>query len=123
MADETVAETITNVQEKSWLIKPGQVLNPAGRPVGSRNKLGEAFVADIYNDWKINGVETIEKVRREKPDAYMKVIASILPKEVNIKQLDDISDDELIARIRQLEHIVRPFLAKEIEGDVVKHEA
>jgi hypothetical protein len=26
-------------------VQPGQVLNPAGRPKGSRNKLGEDFIA------------------------------------------------------------------------------
>jgi Family of unknown function (DUF5681) len=31
----------TNGQQKPWLFKPGQSGNPAGRPKGSRNKLGE----------------------------------------------------------------------------------
>ena len=29
--------------------------NP-GRPKGSRNKLGEAFIADLYAHWQENGV-------------------------------------------------------------------
>lgn len=83
---------------KEHQFKPG---NP-GRPKGSRNKLGEAFIADLYADWQEHGKETVERVRVEKPDAYVKVVASILPKELNIKVEDDLSDSELDQRIRQL---------------------
>jgi hypothetical protein len=31
--------------------KPGQSGNPNGRPKGSRNKLGEAFIAALYDDF------------------------------------------------------------------------
>lgn len=101
-----------DVQRPAHLWKPGQSGNPEGRKPGSRNKLGEAFVADLYDDWKANGVAAIQAVRADKPDAYLKVIASILPKDVNvnISQFDQMSEDELIARIRQLDAIVRPFL-------------
>lgn len=83
-----------------------------GRGKGNRNKLGEAFIEALYDDWRENGVAAIQAVRTEKPDAYLKVIASILPKDVNvnISQFDQMSEDELIARIRQLDAIVRPFL-------------
>lgn len=86
-----------------------------GRGKGSRNKLGEAFIADLYEDWWENGSAAIKVVRAEKPDAYLKVIASILPKDVNlnVNQLDQMSEDELIARIRQLDALVRPFLDSE----------
>ena len=83
---------------KAHQFKPG---NP-GRPKGSRNKLGEAFLAALHEDFKEFGVGAIEKVRMEKPDAYLKVIASILPKELNIRVEDELSDTELDERIRQL---------------------
>lgn len=108
--------------DPKYHFKPGQVANPEGRPKGSRNKLGEAFVADLYEDWKHHGVEAIVKVRDDKPDAYLKVIASILPKEISVKQLDNLSDDELIARLHELERIVRPFLATHVEGEVISHD-
>lgn len=71
--------------------KPGQSGNPTGRPKGARSKLGEDFVKALQQDFKAHGISVIEKVREDKPDAYLKVIASILPKEVtvNINPLDE----------------------------------
>lgn len=83
-----------------------------GRPKGARNKLGEQFISDLYADWQQHGVATLAKVRDEKPDQYLKVVASILPKDlnVNINQMDDLTDEQLIQRIRSLDSAIRPFL-------------
>ncbi len=72
--------------------------NP-GRPKGSRNKLGEAFIAAMHDDFVQHGPEVIEAVRTEKPDQYLKVIASILPKQLEIKDsaFDGIGDEQLAA--------------------------
>jgi hypothetical protein len=74
--------------------------NP-GRPKGSRNKLGEAFVQALHDDFAEHGVKTIEQVRLEKPDAYVKVIASLLPKEFKIETVSELTDEQLDARLRQ----------------------
>jgi hypothetical protein len=94
--------------------KPG---NP-GRPKGSRNKLGEDFIQALAEDFARHGPAVIERVRKEKPDAYLKVVASLLPKDVNlsVRQLDELSDDQLLARLAQLTEMARPLLAKVIEG-------
>lgn len=94
--------------------KPG---NP-GRPKGSRNKLGEAFLEDMLADWEANGPVAIRKVRETKPDAYLKVVASILPRDlnVNINQTDHMTDEQLIERIRSLDAAIRPFLDAQGEG-------
>ncbi|TAX58486.1 hypothetical protein ELI01_18775 [Rhizobium leguminosarum] len=83
-----------------------------GRPKGARNKLGEQFINDLYADWQDHGVATLARVREEKPDQYLKVVASILPKDlnVNINQMDDLTDDQLVQRIRSLDSAIRPFL-------------
>jgi hypothetical protein len=89
--------------------KPG---NP-GRPKGARNKLGEAFVQALHDDFDEHGIAAIQIVRAEKPDQYLKVIASLLPKDVNLNVNDDreMSDDELIDRIRTLSATIAPLLA------------
>ena len=96
--------------------QPGQSGNPAGRPKGSRNKLGEAFIEALHADFETEGAAAIVRCRNEKPDAYLKVIASILPKELKISNESDLSDDQLIERIRQLDFVIRPFLGPEGEG-------
>lgn len=84
--------------------KPGQSGNPAGRPKGTRNKLGEEFLQDMLSDWEENGKAVIEAVRVEKPDQYLKVVASILPKELNVKvnELDDLTDEQLARQLRAI---------------------
>ena len=53
-----------------------------GRPKGARAKLGEAFIKALFEDFNENGVDAIQQVRDEKPDQYLKVIASLMPKEI-----------------------------------------
>jgi hypothetical protein len=90
--------------------KPG---NP-GRPKGSRNKLGEAFIADLFATWQQRGLSAIERVIDEKPEAYLKLIASLLPKNVNLKHdhLDDLTDDQLIRKLAVLTEMAKPLLSK-----------
>lgn len=88
-------------RKQATQFKPGQSGNPAGRPKGARSKLGEAFIEAMHEDFQKHGAEVIETVRNEKPDQYLKVIASILPKELNVNTntLGDMSDDELAATL------------------------
>lgn len=82
--------------------KPGQSGNPAGRPKGSRNKLGEAFISALHDDFNENGVAAIQRVRVDRPHEYLKVIASLLPKELKVTTESDLTDEQLDQRIRQL---------------------
>lgn len=84
-----------------------------GKPKGARNKLGEAFIQALHESFLEHGPETIETVRTEKPDAYLKVIASLMPKEHRIDindQFSEMTDDELAQRIRSLTAQLAPFL-------------
>lgn len=74
--------------------------NP-GRPKGARNKLGEEFVKDMLADWQEHGKAAIEEVRKKRPSDYLKVVASILPKDINFRvgDLEDLTDDELAGEL------------------------
>jgi hypothetical protein len=46
----------------------------------------EAAKAELKTDWSEDGVAAIEKVRQERLADYLKIIASLIPKEVHIKE-------------------------------------
>src|SRR5262245_9564777 len=81
--------------------KPGQSGNPAGRPKGARSKLSESFLKALAEDFDSNGIEVIEKVRNGRPHEYLKIVAAVLPKQMQLEDLtpnrraEDLTDDEL----------------------------
>jgi hypothetical protein len=83
--------------------KPGQSGNPNGRPQGSRNKVSEKLPNALATDFDAHGQEVIEKVRAERPADYLKIVASLVPKQMEIedrrehRRADDLTDDELAA--------------------------
>lgn len=82
-----------------------------GRPKGSRNKLGEQFIQDLYADWIEHGVAAVAVVRAERPQDYLKVVASILPKELHVREsaLEDMSADDIrdaLTRINVLRSVL-----------------
>jgi hypothetical protein len=96
--------------------KPGNKLG--GRKKGSRSKLGEAFLSAMHADFEAHGSEVIEKVRVEKPDAYLKVVASILPKELNVKvdPIEELTDDELTGLISGLARKLQIGVSESVDG-------
>ncbi len=81
---------------QNW--KPGQSGNPAGRPKGTRNKLQTDFFKALADDFAANGKVAIESVRKDDPSTYIKVVASLMPKELEITQpLQELTDEQLDA--------------------------
>jgi hypothetical protein len=69
-----------------------------GRKIGSRNRLGEAFVADLHDRWIKDGPQVLDAVIKNKPHEFMKVVASLLPKQfdetlnLNVSMLAEVTD-------------------------------
>jgi hypothetical protein len=64
--------------------KPGQSGNPLGRPQGARSKFSEQACADALKDWTTNGAATLERVRVTDPSTYLRVLFSIIPKDIAV---------------------------------------
>lgn len=96
MSDTTGAKQDTK-------FKPGQSGNPKGRPKGSRNKFAETFLKDFLKEWEAHGATVLKEAREKDPSSFLRVAASILPKEFNVNEgetalerlLEQYSDESL----------------------------
>jgi hypothetical protein len=85
-------------EKKDTRIKPGQVLNPAGRPKGSRSKLTEAFIGAMCQDFQDHGTKVIELCRASKPEAYLTIMSRIIPQQHEVGEagaFDGMAEEEL----------------------------
>ena len=73
-----------------------------GRPPGSRNSLGDDFVAAIHLDWREHGAAVLQEVRSSSPAAYLRVLASLVPRQISLDTRNDftgVSDQKLMAQL------------------------
>lgn len=82
MADETAASARN--QQRGRPFQKGQSGNPAGRKPGSRQKLSDNLLATIAADFAKHGQKTLDRVRETDPTGYMKIVVSLVPKELAI---------------------------------------
>lgn len=79
---------------------PGNKANPGGKPVKSRNRLQGDFLRTLADDFEKYGKKAIVAAREDDPLGYVKVCASLMPKEVELtRPLDDIPDEQLDAAV------------------------
>ena len=92
--------------------KPGNTFGQ-GRRVGSRNKLQHKFVEALAADFEKEGEKVIKIARIEKPIEYLKLVASLLPKELLITDnvLEEMSDEQLLETIREVRRLKAEKLA------------
>jgi len=96
--------------------KPGESGNPAGRPKGSRNKIAEAFIDDLYASWLVHGADAIRRMCEERPHDYVKVAASLMPRQFDVTNknpFDEISDQD---ELEDMLIVLREMIAKQKNG-------
>ncbi|RRH95016.1 hypothetical protein EH240_26035 [Mesorhizobium tamadayense] len=96
--------------------EPPSAATRTARHKRSKKTLGDDFAAALRADFRAHGAGVIAAVRAEKPEQYLKVVLTMLPKEfsqgldANQNSLGQLSDEEIRSRIHGLEASLRPFL-------------
>ena len=62
------------------LWKPGQSGNPAGRPLGTRNKLSQTYLEKLSDHFQQHAIEALDRALVESPVGYLGLIGKLLPK-------------------------------------------
>lgn len=91
-----------------------------GRPKGSRHIITESFLKALARDFnkldeagKVKqGAAAIAKVRETDPASYMRIVASLQPKDfnVNINPLETAADDDLREQLSFVEAAIRELI-------------
>ena len=89
-----------------------------GRARGAKNRLSHAFLTALTEDFEQHGVEALKIARIEKPVEYIRIVAGLMPRELEImdSRLTDLSDEELDVFIVKLQAQLRGAIAQDL-GD------
>ena len=96
----------------------GNTIGAAGKPRGAKNKLHKSFIEALQADFDVHGKAAIAIVRVEDPAAYLRVIASVLPRELEVSQVSDVDLEATIAEVRALlaAPVEQPLLIEHNDG-------
>ncbi len=101
--------------------KPGEVVPGRGRPKGSRAKISESFLRDVYEAWEKHGMKVLLEVIEKQPVAFMKTVSYLIPREWNIKHTDafsEMSEDDLRRALEQVRSLISAGLGRKTDKDV-----
>lgn len=102
---------MANPNPKRSNLKPfpmGMSGNPGGKPIGARNRIQGDFMREIAEDFAQHGKDAIQRCRDEKPEVYLRAIASMMPKEIHdSRALEDLTEDELVTGIAALQLYIK----------------
>jgi hypothetical protein len=104
---------------KSGRFLPGNTGN-GGRKRGARSKLGEAFTEDLRDVWQTHGKAALIACAENEPAQFCRVVASLMPKDVNIDIALDVQISEALEGLRALNGGKRMLAAERLVGRLLK---
>lgn len=84
------------------MVKGAPSVNPKGKTAGSRDKLCRDLLADMVDAWQSYGIKALKDMAVADPSSFVKAYVSLLPKEVKVDAAETMTEDQLLARIRDL---------------------
>ena len=106
---------MTVQRDSKGRLLPGSTLNPNGRPKGSKNKLANSFFTDVLTVWEERGLEAVREMAAMDPASFNRMVASTMPKELDIDSTSSDGSMTPPAEIRIF--AVEPNLDDESEDD------
>ncbi len=95
------ADNTAHKQRIGRPFQPGQSGNPKGRPKGARSRVSESLLEELADHFETKGKVAIDIVFKDRPHDYLKIIASLVPKQMEIDDMrprlraEDLTDDQL----------------------------
>src|SRR5262245_52531008 len=96
--------------------------NARGTLEGSRRAFSADFIRTLADDFRLHGRQAIEKVRKTQPAAYMKICASLVPREMKLEHSGGVkamTDEQLERTLEAIETLMRERNIKVIDGVAV----
>jgi hypothetical protein len=103
-------------QESAMTFRQGVSGNPHGNRHRTRHLLNQEFMQALLLNFRHQGKKAIEKVARNQPAAYLKILALLVPREMKVEHSGGVkamTDEQLEAGIEA----IQAMLEAKIPGD------
>ena len=102
-------------------------MRATGRPTRARDRLRNNFIAELAEDFKANGAAAIKSMRENDPSGYVRAIASLMPKEMDVTHqvspLEQLTDEQLAAIVDATERFLNERGGEAVIADPVADES
>ena len=102
--------------ERAMTFRQGVSGNPHGNRHRTRHLLNQEFMQALLLNFRHQGKKAIEKVARNQPAVYLKILALLVPREMKVEHTNSIkamSDEQLEAAIEALQAMIDGKLSGE----------
>jgi hypothetical protein len=116
---DTASQTIRRINGR---FAPGVSGNPGGSPEAARKALNKSTILEMHRAFNLGGRKAIEKVMRNQPAVFLKLLVLLVPREFQVEHKGGIkamTDEQLEAAFELLQGMVDQRLgekAKLVEG-------
>ena len=78
------------MSNKDTQFKPGNKAGK-GRSKGSRNRITKLYLDILRKSIEEHGEEVLERVRKERPEVWVKLLAVLVPKDLDVQHSGNVS--------------------------------